>query len=71
MTLQEFVERLPASAAAFQAATQEQHDGDPVGFRLDREEVDWFRELAAWAQFVESTEALDRRGINWRKDLRR
>lgn len=56
LTLAQFLERAPAALEAFAAATrerQEANDSAFVGKHLTREEVDWWREVAAYTTWVE------------------
>lgn len=54
MTIDQFIQSAPAQLLAFKYATQHQADTDPSGgFVNDRDELDWWREVAAYMMYVE------------------
>jgi hypothetical protein len=61
MTLVEFIAAAPGHMAAFEAATRASHATEPHQFPLERAEDDWFRELAAYVEFVDLEERSRRR----------
>jgi hypothetical protein len=48
MTLDEFIAQLPQLGEAFKAATLHHAKTDET-FVMERDEDDWFREMAAWS----------------------
>lgn len=57
LTLDEFVERLPISGAAFREATLKRLEKDP-NFPVLQDEISWYRELLAYQIVTEIEEAL-------------
>lgn len=56
MTLQEFLDSIPAQSEAFKQSTLS-HAQTDASFVLEREEIDWWREIAAYVEYVEVQEA--------------
>ena len=63
MTLDEFVVRSSTAILAFKAATEAQAKVDPT-FYLERDENDWWREVAAYHEYVDYEEKFNRGGAN-------
>lgn len=61
MTLDEFLASMPAQAEAFRRSTLE-HAKTDDGFVLEREEIDWWREIAAYVEYVEVQEMVRESG---------
>lgn len=55
ITLDAFLQLVPATLEAFAVATRDQAETDAT-FVLERDEQDWFRELSAYAEYVELEE---------------
>lgn len=77
MTLDEFVKRSAISVAAFAAATRAHQAEGTEGFvgahYENRTEADWWREVAAYHEFIEVQEALarvpvDAPNLRWNND---
>ena len=58
MRLVEFMAVAPAQLEAFAASTRREAEVRPAEFDRDRDECDWWREVSAYAAYVELQEVI-------------
>ena len=63
MTIDEFIAGSLATLLAFKTATLEQAKTDN-SFALERDEIDWWREVAAYMMYTELEETFKQHGAN-------